>query len=151
MSSRNACARFFDNTTTFRVGYTKNLHAVRGRDQSHLDLLQCLLNFIEIQLQIALVAIRSHTSIFEPRRRSLVISPYGTMGAVEGTSDISVPMHYCSAKIVLVGGLCGKLWSGLCHSPKLYPTNLDSVLFSLQNRGYPVSYTHLTLPTIYSV
>ena len=80
---------------------------------------------------------RSHKSIFEPRRRSLVISPYGTMAAVEGANSvISVPMYDCSARIAVVGGLCGKFWSGLCHSPKWYPTNPDRVLYSLQNPGY---------------
>ena len=106
------------------------------KNVDHPDLLQCLLNLIELELNIALGYNQIIHVIFEPRRRSPVISPYGTMAAVESTSVIIVAMHDCSGRIVLVGGLCGKVWSGPCHSPNWYTTNPDSVLSSLQNTGY---------------
>lgn len=71
-------------------------HAARGRNQSNADLLSCLLNFSSKSHWLQ-PDHTSDTDVAEPRRRPVVISPYGTMAAVavESTSVISVLTHIC--------------------------------------------------------
>ena len=64
----------------------------------------------EFQLKMALlivVAARSHIHVIvEPRTRSLVILPYGTMAAVESTTAVIVLVYDCCEHFVPFGGLC---------------------------------------------
>ena len=84
----------------------------------------------EVQLKIALVTTGSHVTV-APRRRSLLIPPYGTMAAAEGTSVSSALMHDCCDLLRVFGGLIKK--GG--HHLESTSTSQLWALSSLQNKG----------------
>ena len=103
ISPPSACFHF---TTKSCFGYnTSNFHFAR---------VLFILILREFNLERALlVATRSHMWYLavEPRRRSPLILPYGTMAAVEGNSSVvSVLVYYCCEDFVLFGSLCEKYW-----------------------------------------
>ena len=73
---KNSPSPFYENPVKKSPGTKIKFHPARGRGQIRGWLIKV---FVEFQHKIALVV--------EPRGRSLVILPYGTMAAVESTSE----------------------------------------------------------------
>ena len=76
---KNSPFPFYENPTTKSPATKIKVHPAIGRGPIRGGLMKVFVDFQD-----------KSTLVVEPRGRSLVISPYGTMAAVERTSVISV-------------------------------------------------------------